>query len=305
MQTTFPKGVWPVMLTPFTAQGEVDYDSLARLVEFYEAGGVSGLFAVCQSSEMFFLSLKERVEIVSFLKKTAHVPVIASGHTAWALSDQIDEGKAILDAGADALILLTNRLAQASESDDLWQKNLDKLLDRLPQDAPLGFYECPYPYKRLLTDAQIQFLAKTGRFHFLKDTCCDAALMQKRIGLLEGSNLKLYNANIATLLDTLRMGAAGFSGVMANFHPDLFSWLCANFEKEPQKAEILQSALTMCSQIEKQLYPVNAKSWLVKQGVFASNYTRTRDAGGMTPLFESEIDQMGVLAQYLRDSLGI
>ena len=57
------KEIWPVMLTPFTEEGAVDFDSLERLIAWYEKGGVSGLFAVCQSSEMFSLSLRERLEI--------------------------------------------------------------------------------------------------------------------------------------------------------------------------------------------------------------------------------------------------
>ena len=68
------------MLTPFTEDGEVDYASLERLVEWYEENGAQGLFAACQSSEVFYLSLQERVRIAAFLKKRAHVPVIASGH---------------------------------------------------------------------------------------------------------------------------------------------------------------------------------------------------------------------------------
>ena len=30
------KEMWPVMLTPFTERGEVDYDGLEKLIEFYE-----------------------------------------------------------------------------------------------------------------------------------------------------------------------------------------------------------------------------------------------------------------------------
>jgi len=52
------KEVWPVMLTPFTDTGGVDYNGLRNLIEWYEQAGVDGFFAVCQSSEMFFLSLE-------------------------------------------------------------------------------------------------------------------------------------------------------------------------------------------------------------------------------------------------------
>ena len=63
MRELFPDGVWPVMLTPFTDDDKVDFPALKRLVDWYVENGVTGLFAVCQSSEMFFLSLEERAAI--------------------------------------------------------------------------------------------------------------------------------------------------------------------------------------------------------------------------------------------------
>jgi hypothetical protein len=82
MEKTMPDGVWPTMVTPFTDADKVDYGALGELVEWYIDAGVDGLFAVCQSSEMFFLSLEERVSIAEFVVKKAagRVPVIASGH---------------------------------------------------------------------------------------------------------------------------------------------------------------------------------------------------------------------------------
>ena len=34
---------------------------------------------------------------------------------------------------------------------------------------------------------------------------------------VRGSQLKIFNANSATLLDSMKFGISGFSGVMANF----------------------------------------------------------------------------------------
>ena len=51
------------MLTPFDKNGEVDYLALEKLTEWYITHKVSGLFAVCQSSEMFCLSLEERMKV--------------------------------------------------------------------------------------------------------------------------------------------------------------------------------------------------------------------------------------------------
>src|SRR5579864_2354685 len=92
-------GIVPVMLTPFTDEGEVDYASLERLIEWYLANGADALFAVCQSSEMQYLSLDERVAIARFVVRQAggRVPVIASGHVGETLAGQADELKAIAE----------------------------------------------------------------------------------------------------------------------------------------------------------------------------------------------------------------
>lgn len=299
------KGVWPVMLTPFTEHGEVDYPALKQLIGWYEAAGVTGLFAVCQSSEMFCLSLRERVEVASFVKKHANVPVIASGHVSDSPTEQAEELKQIAATGVDAVILITNRMAKEGESADAWIAQLEKLLAALPGDLPLGLYECPYPYKWLLGEKELDFCAKTNRFHFLKDTCCDLARIQDRVKQIAGSQLSLFNANTSTLLDSLRAGAAGFSGVMANFHPELYVWLCANYAKEPEKAELLQAFLTMASQVEKQLYPVNAKAYLKGEGLAITTMTRVKNPMQMSPLFESEIEHLRTLTSFIKKELSI
>ena len=63
------QGIIPVMLTPFSETGAIDYGGLENLIEWYLANGSDALFAVCQSSEMQFLSLEERVELAAFVRK--------------------------------------------------------------------------------------------------------------------------------------------------------------------------------------------------------------------------------------------
>ena len=48
------KGAWVTMITPYTPDGKIDYAACGRLVEWYIESGLAGIFAVCQSSEMFF-----------------------------------------------------------------------------------------------------------------------------------------------------------------------------------------------------------------------------------------------------------
>jgi len=301
--TAMGKEMWPVMLTPFTSSGSVDYNALSRLVDWYEENGATGLFSVCQSSEVFFLSLEERVKITHFVKRHAHIPVIASGHISYAIDDQIDELQRIADTGVAATILITNRLAEEHAQPEVWMDNLHKIADALDPSMPLGFYECPYPYKRLISLEELCQLAANSRFRFLKDTCCDIDLIQQRLTILKGSTLGLYNANTTTLLESLQFGAAGFSGVMCNFHPDLYAWLLKNYEAEPEKAQILQSVLTLCSFIETRLYPVNAKYALQLQNLPVEIYTRAKNHHLLNTGIKDELEQMARVADFMRKQL--
>lgn len=307
MKKEFPNGVYPVMLTPFHEDGSVDYDSLGRLVDWYIAKGVAGLFADCQSSEMFFLTLEERVKISQYVKERAagKVPVVASGHISDSLDEQVRELNAIANTGVDAVILITNRLAAENEGDEVWMENLKKILSMLPEDMAFGFYECPYPYKRIITPEELKWCADTGRCYFIKDTSCDIENMKAKLEAIEGSQLHLFNANTSTLLETLKLGAAGFSGVMANFHPELYVWLCDNFKKEPDKAETVESFLTVSSFIERQTYPVNAKYYQMLIGNFKSIYSRKQDHKLLDETGRLEVNQLIQLTEGFEKTMRI
>lgn len=306
MTKEFPNGVYPVMLTPFTENNEVDYEALGKLVDWYIEKGVNGLFADCQSSEMFFLSLEERVKIGEFVKKHAdgRVPVVTSGHISDSLEDQAKELTAIAGTGADAVILLTNRLAKENESDEVWLENLKKLLEMIPKDVPLGFYECPYPYKRIIRPELLKWCANTGRFYFIKDTSCDIENMKAKLEVIKGTNLKLFNANTSTLLETLELGASGYSGVMANFHPELYVKLCNIYKEDSSKARKIADFLTVASLIERQVYPVNAKFYQKSIGNFNSIMTRTRDIKELNATGILEIQQFVRFNEEFEKTLG-
>ena len=218
------QGIIPVMLTPFTEADAIDYPGLEKLIEWYIANGADALFAVAQSSEMQFLSLEERIELARFVaqKAAGRVPVIASGHVSESREDQLTELTSIAATGVDGLVLVTNRLDPKGEGSAAFMDRLRWLLDRLPADLPLGLYECPAPYRRLLTDDELKFCAESGRFVILKDVSCDLATVKRRVALTKDSKLAIVNANAAIAFDAIKSGSAGFTGVFTNFHPDLY-----------------------------------------------------------------------------------
>ena len=297
-------GVWPVMITPFKEDMSIDYDGVLKIIEWYDKMGVTGIFAVCQSSEMFELNAKERFELAKFVidKTPKHIQVVASGHVAQSKEAQVKEAQAVIDAGALAYVFISNQFAPEGASEDEAKKSVEYLLNNIDAES-FGVYECPHPYKRVLSPDFLKWLSDTGKFSFLKDTCCDLSQLEAKCKAVEGSNLKIFNANAATLLESLRMGVAGYSGVMANFHPDLYRWLVDNYDKEPEKAEKMQDFLGAASVMECQVYPCNAKHYLGQlEGLNITSLSRKQDNSLLTGSRLLEIEQFKAVTDIFREN---
>lgn len=169
-------GVYPTMVTAFTEKNELDEEAVPALVRYYAKGGCAGIFAVCQSSELFYLSLPERLRLCSLVVEAAgkeQIPltVVASGHVADSLEEQAEELCAMAETGADALVWISNRLDIRNEGDNVWLNETPNFFcPSCRRMVPLGIYECPFPYKRLLTPEILRWCRSTGRFRFIKDT---------------------------------------------------------------------------------------------------------------------------------------
>lgn len=107
------------MITPYRKDGSIDYQTAEQYVEWYYKNGLTGIFSVCQSGEIFALSLEERVKLNAVVyrkakelekKGTQKFTVVSSGHISDDLDSQAEELNAIYESGTDALILITNRL---------------------------------------------------------------------------------------------------------------------------------------------------------------------------------------------------
>lgn len=299
------------MITPYKSDGAVDYETACKYVDWYYKNGLDGIFAICQSSEIFYLSLEERVELNRRVYQRAkeleragkrEFLVISSGHVSDTLEEQAEELNAVYESGTDALILITNRLDINNEGDDVFIENAGKLLEKLPKKARLGLYECPYPYKRLVTPKIFDWCLSTGRFYYMKDTCCDARILAERAQQLKGSSLRLLNANCQTLLESMRNGADGYCGIMCNFHPRLYSWLGKNFKKQPERADIVQSVIGTFGFTESVLpYPLTAKYHMNLCGIPTENIARNYKGQELTDYARSCMRQMKTATDWLEE----
>lgn len=265
------EGIWVTMVTPFTERKTIDYEALDALVEHFVRSGIDGLFAVCQSSEMFALSPRERERLCRHIVNRAagRIRVIASGHVSYEPEEQLEDALRAQQAGAEAAVLLTSMIASRFEDDETWWDHAQWLMDRLPSELPLGLYECPAPYKRLLSPELVGRLATSGRFVFLKETSCSLAQIDSKLRAAQGSAFSILNANAQLLVPSIRLGAAGFSGIMANMQAPLYAYLWDRRALSGQGGlyDALAGYLAASSALEASGYPASAKYVLNRMGV--------------------------------------
>ncbi|MCX7028092.1 MAG: dihydrodipicolinate synthase family protein [Spirochaetes bacterium] len=299
-------GCWPTMITPFTADNKVDFKAVKAMVEWYVRRGADGIFAVCQSSEMFFLSGQEKLDIARSVLEAAagRIKVIASGHTADDPAKQIEELGKMAETGVDAVVLVSNRFAAAYEGEDVFTAKAENVFRQLP-NVTFGLYECPYPYRRLLTDEFLVDCARKGRLVFLKDVSCSNAILARRARLVKGTSLSLFNANTSTVLDSFIAGYDGYNGVMANFHVDIYKWLYLHFAEDPVRARKVSDFLTVAAIVEARTYPTCAKYHMNATGIPMTLTTRSKNAADFNENAVHEVESIIRMEKAMRAELGL
>ena len=288
------KEFFPVMLTPFKDNGEIDFKGLSELTEFYLKSGASGLFSNCLSSEMFELTEQERLRIVKHVVNVTGgaVRVVASGTFGGKIQAQADFVKKIYETGADAVIVIVNMLAGQDEPDEVFNDNMSELLD-LTYQIPLGFYECPVPYKRFISPEQLKLFAGTKRIIYLKDTCPDTEQVKQKLKAGADSGFGLYVAHMGHAVASLKAGASGLSCIQGNYWPELIVWLCDNFDNASLAGEVdkVQQFLIDNMEVMHKTYPAAAKYCLQKRGLHLSIFTRQKD-GEFTGVTRSGMEKL-------------
>ena len=271
----------PVMLTPFNLKAQVDLDVVSQMIEFYLAAGVKGLFANCLSSEMYSISEDERLALTRHIVRyvDGRVPVVATGSFGLTIEDKADFTKRIYNTGVNAVILITGHYANVDDPDEVLMRNFNKMF-QLTDNIPLGLYECPAPYKRILSANVFKSVLESKRIIYHKDTSIDPQRVKEKLEVARtaGSRrFEFYDAHSPNAMTSLRAGAKGMSSIAGNFYPEILVWMCDHADDPSYNEEVqwLQSEISAVDPLIHVAYPMSAKYFLRKRGLPVRTISRT------------------------------
>ncbi len=239
-------GSYVALVTPFTDPGarEVDYKTLAELVEFHINAGTHGLVAVGTTGESPTLSVHEHMEIVARVVENAggRIPVIAgagSNNTA----EAIEHACHAKSVGADGMLHVTGYYNRPNQ-EGIFQ-HFRAIVEAC--DLPLVIYNVP---ARVVVDIQPATMARIAALDSVvgvKDATCDLsrplqerAMIHKKFAYLSGEDATAVSYNAA--------GGQGCISVTANVAPGL----CAEMQNACAAGDFLAAR-----QIQDRLLPLH------------------------------------------------
>ncbi|MEP6842055.1 MAG: 4-hydroxy-tetrahydrodipicolinate synthase [Pseudolysinimonas sp.] len=262
------------LMTPFTAEGNVDHASLANLVEWQLANGTHGLSIGGSTGEPGAQSIGERLAAITTVIAAGadRVPVVAGTGTAQ-LHETIELTGQAMDAGIDASLIITPYYARPTqEALYVWYKTIAA---EFP-DLPILAYNVPV---RTAVDIAPETVARLYRdvpnFVGVKETTKDFEHFSRVIQLC-GRELIVWSGIELLCLPLLALGGQGFLSATSNIAPAAHAKMYELWEAGDLEGarEIHYGLHPLVDLLFVETNPAPGKWVLEQRGLISSGYVR-------------------------------
>ncbi len=164
------QGIYTPLVTPFKADGNVDYDALAEVIEFLIGKGVHGLISGGSTGENYTQGVVERIEIARFSRERVKNRVqFIVGTGAMLTNDSIALAGAAREMKADAILLASPPYAVPTERENA----LNALAIDKAANLPVMLYNYPGRTGTMMGDEFLDRVARSRNFCGIKESSGD------------------------------------------------------------------------------------------------------------------------------------
>ena len=208
--------------TPFNEKGDFDAEAYDKLIGFHGKNGTDAIISCGTTGEAVTLTEEEQIEVVETAVFSAEkhgnergrkLPVVA-GAGSCDTAKSIKMGKALSQAGADALMYVTpyyNKTSQAG-----LYAHYTSIAAAV--DLPVMVYNVPARTSLNLQPKTMEALAKIPNITALKEASGDIGQIAEMAQRLEGK-ISIYSGNDDHIIPVLSLGGVGVVSTVANIIP--------------------------------------------------------------------------------------
>ena len=290
------KGAGVAIVTPMKANGEINYEKFAELIEFQIANGTDAIIVCGTTGESSTLSHEEHLDAIKFCaEKVAHrIPVVAgtgsnSTETAVYLSTEAEK------YGVDGLLLVSPYYNKAT------QNGLYAHFKTIAESVkiPVILYNVPSRTGcNILPDTIIRLCNDVENIVGVKEASGNISQIARLAAKAKGK-VDIYSGNDDQIVPILSLGGVGVISVLSNVAPRETHEICAKYFAGDVKGsmELQLRAMDLCDALFCEVNPIPVKKALNLMGKEAGTLrlplTEMEDANAAK--LEKAMKEFGIL----------
>ncbi|MBM6905679.1 4-hydroxy-tetrahydrodipicolinate synthase [Collinsella tanakaei] len=258
------------LITPFNADGSVDYDSLEKLIEFHIDAGTDALLPLGTTGESSTMTHEEDNDVVRFVVEHAagRIPVIA-GSGSNCTQTMLEKSLMYQRLGADGLLLITPYYNKSNE-EGIYQ-HFKTVADAV--DIPCIMYNVPGRTGCSISVRNVERLAEHPNIMGIKEASGSIAYASDIAHCLS-PDFKMYSGNDDMVVPLMSLGASGVISVWANVQPTLVHDMIRAFLMgDTARARSIQvEGLPLVHALFSEVNPIPVKEACAQLGMCEANY---------------------------------
>ena len=286
------KGAGVAIVTPMKANGEVNYERFADLIEFQIENGTDAIIVCGTTGEASTLSHEEHLDVIKYCteKVAGRVPVIAgtgsnSTETAVYLSTEAEK------YGVDGLLLVSPYYNKATQNG--LYTHFKTVADAVK--LPIILYNVPSRTGcNILPDTIVRLVTEVENIVGVKEASSNISQIA-RLAAKAGGKVDIYSGNDDQIVPILSLGGIGVISVLSNIAPRQTHDICEKYFAGDVKGsmELQLKAMDLCDALFCEVNPIPVKKALNLMGM---------EAGGLRlPLTEMEEANVKKLEKAMKD----
>jgi 4-hydroxy-tetrahydrodipicolinate synthase len=208
------KGVYVALVTPFTKDNEICFNTLQTLVDFHITSGTTGLVLLGTTGEAPALSTEEKCQIVKFVytiaKKKIDVVVGVGGNNTKEVIDFIY----YCNSFADALLATVPNYNRPTQ--DGIYRHFEEISKKT--SLPIMMYNIPSRCGVNMEPETIAKLSKIENIVAIKEASGSISQLQE---IKKQCDIMIFSGDDSLILPTIALGGVGVVSVLANILPNI------------------------------------------------------------------------------------
>ena len=269
------KGSIVALVTPFNADGSVNYDELGKLIDYHCDNNTGGIVILGTTGEASTISFAEEEEIVKFsVKRCNHrIPLIV-GSGSNETEKAINYSKKYSELGADYVLVITPYYNKTNESGLI--KHFEAVAN--VSKCPVIMYNVPGRTGMSMSIHALEVLSKHPNIYGIKEASGNISYSAK-VSRLLSKDFHMFSGNDDIIVPMMSIGAEGVISVVANIAPKQTAKICelCSQGKFVEANKIQNALLPVINDLFIEVNPIPVKEAMNHLGFNAGGYRAPLD----------------------------